>query len=110
MASSLPISNRPSKFNWADDDEDEWDFDTWKATADTSAPALDSLPQLQLPIEQDDTPYVVSGGREAAEVAPWSVFEEALQVPVEVPVSGHVWWWHGASHEIARIRGLRIGV
>ncbi|KAF2129338.1 hypothetical protein P153DRAFT_385549 [Dothidotthia symphoricarpi CBS 119687] len=45
------ISNRPSStFNWADDESDDFDLTTWKATADTSAPTAESLgPLLPIP-------------------------------------------------------------
>lgn len=44
------ISTQPaSKFNWADDDEDDdFDLEAWKATADISAPSAESMPPLQL--------------------------------------------------------------
>jgi hypothetical protein len=44
---ALFISNWPSSHNWADDDEDEFDLDAWKANADTSAPTIDDLGPLQ---------------------------------------------------------------
>ncbi|EFQ88907.1 hypothetical protein PTT_15019 [Pyrenophora teres f. teres 0-1] len=41
------------KFNWADDDEDDFDFETWKASADTSAPTPEELGSLQLSDSSD---------------------------------------------------------
>ncbi|CAO2655043.1 Nn.00g117760.m01.CDS01 [Neocucurbitaria sp. VM-36] len=54
------ISNRPSSsFNWADDDEDDFDFECWQATADTSAPTIKDLGPLQLPPTDDDPHFTV---------------------------------------------------
>ncbi|KAJ4368452.1 hypothetical protein N0V83_006809 [Neocucurbitaria cava] len=52
------LSIRPSPtFNWADDDEDDFDFETWKARADTSAPTVEDLGPLQLaPTAEDNSP------------------------------------------------------
>ena len=44
---STALSSSSRKFNWADDDEDDFDFDTWKASADTSAPTTAELGPLQ---------------------------------------------------------------
>ncbi|KAF1832970.1 hypothetical protein BDW02DRAFT_580758 [Decorospora gaudefroyi] len=49
---TVATSNR--KFNWADDDEDDFDFDAWKAMVDTSAPSVNDLGPLQLPATEDD--------------------------------------------------------
>ncbi|KAJ4312347.1 hypothetical protein N0V94_007501 [Neodidymelliopsis sp. IMI 364377] len=38
----------PTNRNWADDDEDDWDSDTYMATADKSAPTIDDLGPVQL--------------------------------------------------------------
>ncbi|KAH6882585.1 hypothetical protein BKA58DRAFT_464525 [Alternaria rosae] len=54
MASDTVASNS-RKFNWADDDDDEFDLNSWNATADTSAPTADELGPLQVPPTGDDT-------------------------------------------------------
>jgi hypothetical protein len=84
---SLTISDRPSKFIWADDEEDNWDFDTWKAMADDSAPTLDSLPPLQLPAERDDPPYIVYGAKAITEAAPWVTSEDTSEIQHPVPAA-----------------------
>ncbi|KAI8942886.1 hypothetical protein NX059_000926 [Plenodomus lindquistii] len=46
---------RPSSSrNWADDDDDEFDLEAWKANADTSAPVASELGPLQPAVEQDE--------------------------------------------------------
>ena len=37
------------KFDWAEDDNDDFDLESWNATADTSAPTADELGPLQVP-------------------------------------------------------------
>ncbi|KAF1846432.1 uncharacterized protein K460DRAFT_406637 [Cucurbitaria berberidis CBS 394.84] len=55
------LSNRPSRsFNWADDEEDDFDFESWKATADTSAPSIKDLTPLQLPPSEDESQFTVT--------------------------------------------------
>jgi hypothetical protein len=48
----------PTNRNWADDDEDDWDFETYMATADKSAPTIDDLGPVQLALPAVDE-YVV---------------------------------------------------
>jgi hypothetical protein len=66
------ITHNPSKFNWADDDEDDFDFEVWKATADVSAPTVESLPPLQLPANEIE-PVFATTFSTSNEVAPWAV-------------------------------------
>ncbi|KAH7088708.1 hypothetical protein FB567DRAFT_590826 [Paraphoma chrysanthemicola] len=81
--SSISLSSRPSgSINWADDDEDDFDFEAWKATADTSAPTVDSLPPLQLPPPEVEPLLVVCGNEKVNDAAPWAA--EPAQQP-EVP-------------------------
>jgi len=54
MASDT-VASFNQKFNWADDDEDEFDLDSWNATADTSAPTVAELGPLQVAPTGDDT-------------------------------------------------------
>jgi hypothetical protein len=71
---SLSISNHPSaSFNWADDDEDDdWNLEHWKASADTSAPtSLPPLQVLQPKTDDEDTFYTVYKYKSANEAAPW---------------------------------------
>jgi hypothetical protein len=63
-----------SNFNWADDDEDDFDFESWKATADTSAPTADSLPPLQL-LASEIEPAFATTFSSSNEIAPWAVSE-----------------------------------
>jgi hypothetical protein len=54
MASGKKVTIRSRKFNWADDEDDKFDLDSWNATADTSAPTAAELGPLQvLPAEND---------------------------------------------------------
>ncbi|KAG9194815.1 hypothetical protein G6011_04850 [Alternaria panax] len=53
MASETPFDSR--KFDWADDDDDDFDLDSWNATADTSAPTAAELGPLQVPPNEDAT-------------------------------------------------------
>lgn len=69
--SSTMVAN---KINWADDDEDDFDFEAWKATADISAPTIESLPPLQLPTSEAE-PVFTTASSATAEVAPWAVSE-----------------------------------
>jgi hypothetical protein len=57
---TLPVSCLPSKFNWADDEDEEFDFEAWKANADIAAPAASSLPPLQVAHEEDKEPAYVA--------------------------------------------------
>ena len=54
MASDT-VASVNQKFNWADDDEDEFDLDSWNATVDTSAPTAAELGPLQVAPTGDDT-------------------------------------------------------
>jgi len=54
MASDT-VASVNQKFNWADDDEDEFDLDSWNATVDTSAPTAAELGPLQVASTGDDT-------------------------------------------------------
>jgi hypothetical protein len=60
LTSTLTVSSLPSKFNWADDDDEEFDFDAWKANADIAAPAASSLPPLQVAQEEEKEPTYVA--------------------------------------------------
>ncbi|KAL5116510.1 hypothetical protein ACEQ8H_005631 [Pleosporales sp. CAS-2024a] len=60
----MPCPITTTKFNWADDDSDDFDFDAWKATADTSAPKLSDLPPLQVPLSATDSPRGEEEGEE----------------------------------------------
>jgi hypothetical protein len=71
MSSMMTTQNR-SNFNWADDDEDDFDFEAWKATADTSAPTSDSLPSLQLPASKIEPAFATTFSA-SNEIAPWAV-------------------------------------
>ncbi|KAF2249298.1 hypothetical protein BU26DRAFT_564951 [Trematosphaeria pertusa] len=67
------ISNRPlSSFNWADDDDDEWDFDQYMAaTADLAPPTLEELGPLQRPLQHEDLePPLLLAAEPADAVAP----------------------------------------
>ncbi|EOA86812.1 hypothetical protein ACJQWK_08308 [Exserohilum turcicum] len=55
MAPATVAAGNDRKFNWDDDDEDDFDLDTWKATVDTSLPSVEDLGPLQLfPREEPD--------------------------------------------------------
>jgi hypothetical protein len=61
MSPTMAITNRPSlSFNWADDDDDDFDYESWKSTADISAPTIESLPSLQLPALRDEPSFITS--------------------------------------------------
>jgi hypothetical protein len=49
------VATDSRKFDWADDDNDDFDLDSWNATADTSAPTADELGPLQVPPTEDVT-------------------------------------------------------
>jgi hypothetical protein len=54
MASARKVTISSRKFNWADDEDDKFDLESWNATADTSAPTAAELGPLQvLPAEND---------------------------------------------------------
>jgi hypothetical protein len=54
MASRKRVTISSRKFNWADDEDDKFDLDSWNATADTSAPTAAELGPLQvLPTENE---------------------------------------------------------
>ncbi|KAL1798824.1 hypothetical protein ACET3X_002861 [Alternaria dauci] len=62
---SKPIAVGSRKFNWADDDDDDFDLASWNATADTSAPSAAELGPLQVPpagdaTKEDDETYTLS--------------------------------------------------
>jgi hypothetical protein len=73
MASTSIYTRPSSTINWADDDEDDFDFEAWKATADISAPTVDSLPPLQLPHTGEEPLLTVCGAAMVNEAAPWAV-------------------------------------
>lgn len=54
--SSIPVQPIQPKapFSWADDEEDDFDFETWKANVDTSAPTICDLPPLQIPLDTSE--------------------------------------------------------
>lgn len=91
--SILHISSRPFKSfsrNWADDDEDDFDFDTWVATGDrTSAPSMESLPPLQLQDsssskeQEEEEQLAIFGPKSTTQVAHWA------QHPPEMPFQHH---------------------
>ena len=57
----VSLSMRPSRsVNWADDEEDSFDYESWKATVDTSAPTVEDLGPLQPPCIEDDSPHLFS--------------------------------------------------
>ncbi|KAF1938406.1 hypothetical protein EJ02DRAFT_425758 [Clathrospora elynae] len=60
-ATSATVSSR--SFSWTDDEQDDWNFETWKATADTSAPTLADLGPLQLPPAEDDEGVAYTSSR-----------------------------------------------
>ncbi|KAH7356105.1 hypothetical protein BKA66DRAFT_596232 [Pyrenochaeta sp. MPI-SDFR-AT-0127] len=60
--SSTTVSKHPSSsFNWADDEEDDFDLESWKATTDTSAPTIEDLGALQIPLADDGAHLIVTG-------------------------------------------------
>jgi hypothetical protein len=74
--STMLISTYPStNLSWADDDDD-FDFEAWKATADISAPSIESLPPLQLPVSDCEFPFTFSVPTN--EIAPWAAPEPVL--------------------------------
>jgi hypothetical protein len=75
--SNMSISSRPSSTLSWDDDDDDFDFDAWKATADISAPTIESLPPLQLPVEETDIPFTFA--ITTNDVAPWAASEPVQQ-------------------------------
>ena len=107
--SSLPISDKPSKFNWADDDKDDWDFETYCATTKISAPTLDSLPPLQLSPAQDDTSYGIYSSATTTEEAKEAVTEDTTPTQNEssdfYPGNGNatVAWRHINDRDDARL-------
>ncbi|KAI1574138.1 hypothetical protein PtrEW7m1_006957 [Pyrenophora tritici-repentis] len=54
MATIGMTSTASRKFNWADDDEDDFDLDTWKASADTSAPKAEEMGPLHFSDSSSD--------------------------------------------------------
>jgi hypothetical protein len=111
------------KFDWADDDDEDFDLERWKATADTSAPTAAELGPLQVPPTEDKTDdreetYTLSRIRN--ERACWdpSVAEEPsdaglIQEPVpiaQLPAE----YWHLAvlncrpEHQVMSARFVRI--
>lgn len=61
---SATLTQRPaSPIPWADDDEDDFDFESWKASVDTSAPTIEDMGALQLPPAEDDHSFIVTGPR-----------------------------------------------
>jgi hypothetical protein len=54
------MSSRPASRSWADDDEDDFDLEAWKSTADTSAPSATSLPPLQLPTTEVEPSFTMT--------------------------------------------------
>ena len=49
-----PTMPAPRTVSWADDDEDTFDYEAWKATVDTSAPTVEDLGPLQPSCIEDD--------------------------------------------------------
>jgi hypothetical protein len=61
MSSTMTIPSRPStSLSWADDDEDDFDFEAWKSTADISAPSFETLPPLQLPTAEPEPSFTTT--------------------------------------------------
>ncbi|KAH4900783.1 hypothetical protein HBI80_154060 [Parastagonospora nodorum] len=113
------------KSTWADDDDDEFDFDTWLATADTSAPLPSSLPPLQLPAaDEDEMPFTSTFSTSApwADSPPnsdtpkplkttdwrcgkamlaWRATQKAPGLPAYVEMSG---WDNGVGCEWSRVQ------
>ncbi|KAH7395379.1 hypothetical protein DE146DRAFT_765238 [Phaeosphaeria sp. MPI-PUGE-AT-0046c] len=83
--STTTISMQPaSKFNWADDDEDDaFDLEAWKATADISAPSAESLPPLQPQDSASSTStyYTTISPALACAAAPWSDYPPPTPIP-----------------------------
>ncbi len=68
MASSTFNSRPSTPINWADDDEDDFDFDAWKATVDNSAPTVQDLGPLQPTLAQEEeSPFSLSVSKVANE-------------------------------------------
>lgn len=68
MATSISMQPSTAR-NWADDDEDDFDLDAWKATVDNSAPTIDDLGPLQAAGAVEDE-YVEDGYEVAQFTAP----------------------------------------
>jgi hypothetical protein len=78
--STMSISTYPSaNLSWADDDDD-FNFEVWKATADISAPSIESLPPLQLPVSDCELPFTSPAPTNdvAPEAAPEPVLNSRL--------------------------------
>ena len=88
------------KFDWADDDDDDFDLDSWNATADTSAPTAAELGPLQVPptgdaTKEEDETYTLSRirnerafwhspvGEESSDTELTQKPEPATQLPAE---------------------------
>ncbi|KAH9882240.1 hypothetical protein J1614_001412 [Plenodomus biglobosus] len=54
MSSSSLYYRPSSSCNWADDEDDNFDFDAWKANADTSAPSVSELGPLQPALSEEE--------------------------------------------------------
>jgi hypothetical protein len=93
--SYMSISSRPSStLSWADDDDD-FDFESWKATADISAPTIESLPPLQHPASETDIPFTFSST--ANESAPWAAPEPIQQNAPKAHDYANIDWRCGAA-------------
>jgi hypothetical protein len=93
--SDMSISSRPSPtLSWADDDDD-FDFDAWKATADISAPTIESLPSLQHPATEVEIPFAFS--TTASEAAPWAVPEHVQKDAPKAHDHADIDWRYGAA-------------
>lgn len=81
MASLVIAAGNDRKFNWDDDDEDDFDLDTWKATVDTSSPNALDLGPLQLPPCEEKVENVVVNSLEfhAYEDAYWEAPDSDLK-------------------------------
>ena len=87
------MSDRPSTpFKWADDDEDDFDFESWKATADTSMPCIAELGPLQyLSAEEEiDLLFHTSGSESSEDSNTVSSEEHDAAPPLELPKSQEV--------------------
>jgi hypothetical protein len=60
MPEALSMSYRPLSKSWAEDDDDDFDLEAWKSTADTSAPSATSLPPLQLPAAKTEPSFTIT--------------------------------------------------
>ncbi|KAL6710109.1 hypothetical protein ACN47E_009900 [Coniothyrium glycines] len=57
----MSFPNHPTtSFSWADDEEDDFDLEAWRASADTSAPTANDLGPLHVPSSEDESEEFIS--------------------------------------------------